>query len=185
MALTPKEQRFVEEYLLDLNGAQAAIRAGYSAKGANSKAAQLLAKVSIAEAVAIAQTARSTRTQITADRVLQELARLGFSDARKLFRPDGSLKPAAEWDDETAAAVAGIDVVEMAGGAKIGGAEGIQHVPMYTKKLKLWDKNSALEKIAKHLGMFIERVEHSGSIDLSSATDEQLRARIKELAAKC
>lgn len=164
MALTPKEQRFVEEYLIDLNATQAAVRAGYSPKTANEQGSRLLAKVSVSEAVAAAKQARSERTQITADRVLRELARLGLSDARKLFRSDGGLKPAADWDDETAAAVAGIDVVEMAGGAKIGGAEGIQHVPMYTKKLKLWDKNSALEKLAKHLGMFTEQVQHSGEL---------------------
>ncbi len=71
--LTPKQARFVEEYLIDLNATQAAIRAGYSAKTANEQGAQLLAKLSIRKAVAEAQAIRSTRTVITQDEVIQGL----------------------------------------------------------------------------------------------------------------
>ncbi len=71
--LTPKQARFVEEYLLDLNATQAAIRAGYSKKTANEQGAQLLAKLSIRQAVAEAQAIRSKRTEITQDEVIQGL----------------------------------------------------------------------------------------------------------------
>ncbi len=71
--LTPKRARFVEEYLIDLNATQAAIRAGYSAKTANEQGAQLLAKLSIRQAVAEAQAVRSKRTEITQDEVVQGL----------------------------------------------------------------------------------------------------------------
>ena len=71
--LTPKQARFAEEYLVDLNATQAAIRAGYSKKTANEQGAQLLAKLSIREAVAEAQEARSERTGITQDEVIQGL----------------------------------------------------------------------------------------------------------------
>ncbi len=71
--LTPKQARFVEEYLIDLNATQAAIRAGYSAKTANEQGAQLLAKLSIRQAVAEAQAIRSKRTEITQDEVIQGL----------------------------------------------------------------------------------------------------------------
>ncbi len=71
--LTPKQARFVEEYLLDLNATQAAIRAGYSKKTANEQGAQLLAKLSIRQAVAEAQAIRSERTEITQDEVIQGL----------------------------------------------------------------------------------------------------------------
>ncbi len=71
--LTPKQARFVEEYLLDLNATQAATRAGYSKKTANEQGAQLLAKLSIRQAVAEAQAARSKRTEITQDEVIQGL----------------------------------------------------------------------------------------------------------------
>ncbi len=71
--MTPKQKRFVEEYLLDLNATQAATRAGYSAKTANEQGAQLLAKLSIRQAVAEAQAIRSKRTEITQDEVIQGL----------------------------------------------------------------------------------------------------------------
>ncbi len=73
MSLTPKQARFVEEYLIDLNATQGAIRAGYSAKTANEQGAQLLAKLSIRGAVAEAQAIRSKRTEITQDEVIQGL----------------------------------------------------------------------------------------------------------------
>ncbi len=73
MSLTPRQARFVEEYLIDLNATQAAIRAGYSKKTANEQGAQLLAKLSIRQAVAEAQAIRSKRTEITQDEVIQGL----------------------------------------------------------------------------------------------------------------
>ncbi len=73
MSLTPKQACFVEEYLIDLNATQGAIRAGYSAKTANEQGAQLLAKLSIRGAVAEAQAIRSKRTEITQDEVIQGL----------------------------------------------------------------------------------------------------------------
>lgn len=84
MALTAKQQRFVDEYLVDLNATQAAIRAGYSAATARSIAAENLTKPNIAAAVSAAQAERAKRTGITADRVLEDLARVAFGDVRKL-----------------------------------------------------------------------------------------------------
>ena len=166
--LNEREQRFVDAYIGEAagNATKAAELAGYSPKTARQLGSRLLTKVDIRDAVQARQTKRAEQADIDAVRVLKELARVGLSDVRKLFMADGSIKPIAQWDDETAAAVAGIDVVEMAGGAKIGGPEGVQHVPMYTKKLKLWDKVSALEKVAKHLGMFEEKHVHSGTLEV-------------------
>ncbi len=73
MTLNPKQARFVEEYLVDLNATQAAIRAGYSKKTANEQGARLLAKVSVRKAVAEARQARSERTEITQDEVIEGL----------------------------------------------------------------------------------------------------------------
>ena len=73
MALTDKQKRFVEDYLVDLNATQAAIRAGYSAKTAEQQAYQLLQKTSVSEAIAAAQAARSERTELTQDWVLDRL----------------------------------------------------------------------------------------------------------------
>lgn len=76
--MTPKQQRFIDEYLIDLNATQAAIRAGYSPKTANEQGCQLLAKLSVPIAQAMAE--RSRRTGFNADRVLRELAEMGFAD---------------------------------------------------------------------------------------------------------
>lgn len=160
--LTPKQERFVAEYLIDLNATQAAIRAGYSAKTAGSVGHENLTKPEIAAAIQEAMQSRAQRTQITADRVLLELGRLAFFDIRRIYNADGSLKNPAELDDDSAAAIAGIDVVEMAGGMSIGGEEGAGHVPMFTKKAKTFDKKGALELAMRHLGMLKDKTEVSG-----------------------
>ena len=76
----PRQARFVDEYLLDLNATQAAIRAGYSAKTAQEQGSRLLSNVIVQDAVAEAMAARSERTQVTAGRVVQELAKIAFAD---------------------------------------------------------------------------------------------------------
>lgn len=156
--LTPKQAAFVKEYLIDLNGAQAAIRAGFSERTARTKASQLLDLPHVKEAIEAEMAKRAERTEITQDRVLQELARVGFSDIRKIFTETGQLKHPAEWDDDTAAFVSSVEVVVR----KVPGSDEdeVEHI----HKVKLWDKNSALEKIARHLGMLNDKmkVEHSG-----------------------
>jgi phage terminase small subunit len=161
-ALTPKQERFVAEYLIDLNATQAAIRAGYSAKTAQEQGSRLLSNVMVASAVQGAIDARAKRTEITADRVLKELARLAFFDIRKIYNADGSLKNPAELDDDAAAALAGIDVVEMQGGAEFDEDGEMKHVPMFTKKAKTFDKKGALELAMRHLGMLKDKTEVSG-----------------------
>ena len=150
--LTPKQKKFVEEYLIDLNATQAAIRAGYSVKTAEWIGPQLLGKSHVSKEIQRATQLREQRTQITQDRVVKEIARLGFSDLRKLFDANGNLKPLHELDDDTAAALAGVDVVVTGDGENV----------LQVKKIKLWDKNSALEKLSKHLQLWTERHEHTG-----------------------
>lgn len=163
--LTPKQKRFVEEYLIDLNATQAAIRAGYSQRTARQIGEENLSKPDIFSAVQEAQAKRSERTEITQDMVLQELAKIGFSDIRKIVRwgetmlrmetdKDGndvvvpyhglSLIDSSEIDDATAAAIS--EVAEGRNGLTV----------------KLHDKKGALVDIGRHLGMFKDRVEHTG-----------------------
>lgn len=163
--LTPKQKRFVEEYLIDLNATQAAIRAGYSQRTARQIGEENLSKPDIFFAVQEAQAKRSERTEITQDMVLQELAKIGFSDIRKIVRwgetmvrmetdKDGNdvvvpyhglaLIDSTEIDDATAAAIS--EVAEGRNGLTV----------------KLHDKKGALVDIGRHLGMFKDRVEHSG-----------------------
>ena len=86
--MTPKQQRFVEEYLVDLNATQAAVRAGYSEKTAEQQGCRLLRNTQVAAAVQQAQQARSERTETTADDVLRELGALAFSDMAHYIRFD-------------------------------------------------------------------------------------------------
>lgn len=163
--LNPKQQRFVDEYLIDLNATAAYKRAGYQAKGKSAEAAssRLLSLGKVARAIQDGMKKRSERTYITQDRVLLELSRIAFFDVRRLYRDDGSLKPPHELDDDAAAVLAGIDVVEMQGGATVSGDDdAVKHVPMYTKKAKVFDKNCALTLAMRHLGMLTDKTEVSG-----------------------
>ena len=149
MALTAKQERFVQEYLVDLNATQAAIRAGYSPKTAYSMGQRLLKNVEVKAAIKAAMEKRSQRVEITQDRVLQEYARLAFFDPRKLFLENGKPKDINELDDDTAAALVGLDVMEEYEGS------GEDRVFVgYTKKYKLANKLGALDSLGKHLGMF-------------------------------
>ena len=87
--LNEKQKQFVREYLIDLNATQAAIRAGYSEKTARSQGQRLLTHVDIAAAIKVAQDERIERTEITADRVLEELAKIGFSNMQDYIRTTG------------------------------------------------------------------------------------------------
>lgn len=141
--LNLKQQRFVEEYLFDLNATQAAVRAGYSPKTAYRIGANLVQKSSVQEAIRAAQVERSKRTQITADEVLKELARIAFSDIRKAatFGPAGvQIRSSAELDDATAAAISEVSETT----TQFGGS----------RKVKLHDKVKALELAGRHLGLF-------------------------------
>ncbi len=161
-ALTPKQERFIEEYLIDLNATQAAIRAGYSKKTANEIGCQNLAKLNISIAIQEAVAARSKRTEITQDRVLEELARLAFFDIRKLYDEDGNLLPIHELPEEVAAAIGGLDV------QSVGGDDSI----VTTKKIKVIDKKGSLELIGRHLKMFTDKTELSGSLQVDAVTVE-------------
>lgn len=140
--LNPKQCRFVQEYLVDLNATQAAIRAGYSEKTAYSQGQRLLKNVEIASAIKEAMDLRANSVQITAERVLLEVARLAMYDPRKFFNASGELLGIHDLDDDTAAALAGMDVMEL--------PEGLGSV----KKIKLVDKGPNLERLMKHLGLY-------------------------------
>lgn len=164
MALTARNRRFVDEYMVDGNATQAAIRAGYSRVGANRAAHRLLQDEEIGAAIANAQAARSARTQIDADWVLIRLARIADSDIRKLFH-GRELKLPEDLDDDTASALASIEVVTVAKGE--GEVE-------YVSKMKFWDKRAALVDIGRHLGMFKDKldVEHSGGIVINISSED-------------
>lgn len=158
--MTKKQKRFVEEYLIDLNATQAAIRAGYSPKTANEQGARLLANVSVQEAIAKAMAERSKRTGISQDRVIQELARIAFVNPQNVINPkDASVKADATEDD--LACIQSVKVKTM-DGAKGKSVE---------REIKLNDKMKALELLGKHLGMFKDKVELDADMDLNITID--------------
>lgn len=156
MRLTAKQKRFIEEYLIDLNATQAAIRAGYSKKTAAAIGAENLEKPHIAAEIQRCMTERQKRTEVTQDRVVKELARLAFANAadfvtvreRKIETADGSVvvdsavvKYTSELTADQQAAIAGIKQ----------GANGVE--------LKLCDKLKALELLGRHMGMFTDKLD--------------------------
>jgi phage terminase small subunit len=159
--LTARQARFVAEYCVSLNATSAAIKAGYSEKGADSWGAQLLSNPKVRAEIAKKTGKVFTKLEISAERVLEEIAKLAFFDPRKLFESDGSPKQLHELDDETAMAVAGFEFVELFEGT---GDE--KHAYGLLKKYKLTDKRASLELLGKYLKLFVDRTEVSGEIGI-------------------
>ena len=145
MALTAQRQRFVEEYLVDLNGTEAAIRAGYSPRSAKAQASQLLALPEVQVAVSAAKASRSDRTKIDADWVLNRLAEEADADVADLYDESGALKPVKDWPlIWRKGLVAGLDVEEVR-------EEGVTIAVV--RKVKLSDRTKRIELIGKHVGV--------------------------------
>ncbi|MGP9790682.1 terminase small subunit [Roseinatronobacter sp. NSM] len=147
--LTDKQEKFVDEYLIDLNATQAAKRAGYSEKTAHRIGAENMQKPAIVARIKERQLDAQKRTEVTLDRIIEEMAKVAFSDLRKVLSPDGHLLNPQNWDDDTAGAIASLEVVAQPAGVDENGDKVIEHV----HKIKTWDKMSALEKLGKHLGL--------------------------------
>lgn len=145
MRLRPRQQRFVDEYLLDLNASQAALRAGYSPKSARILGQQLLAKPYIGEAIRTALAARAARVQLTQDAVLHELALLAQSNVghyRINASGDVELQPGAPADALQAVASIKKKMVQTEAGT------------LYETEVRLWNKPAALRMAGEHLGLF-------------------------------
>ena len=153
MRMTDKQDRFCEEYMIDLNATQAAIRAGYSPKTANEQGAQNLVKLS--KYIDQLKAEQSRRTGVSADRVVRELAKIAFVNAGDLIDPEtASVKLDASRDD--LAAVQSVKV-------KTFGEDGLEH------EVKLADKLRALELLGKHLGVFKESPDDPAADALEAA----------------
>ena len=167
--LTAKQTRFIEEYLVDLNTAAAARRSGYAPKRADAIGYDLLRKPEIQSAIEAAQKARSASTGVTADRVVRELARIAFADARTVMAwgPNGVvLRDSETLTDDAAAAVAEVSETRSEAGGSI--------------KVKLADKLSALDKLSRHLGMYA--APPAPPSDTDALPLAEALARLRELA---
>lgn len=145
--MTKKQKRFVEEYLIDLNATQAAIRAGYSPDTAQEQSSRLLSNVMIKTAVAKAMAERSKRTGINQDRVLQELARIGFARITDIMDPaTARIREDASNDD--LACIQSVKIKPNEWGTE--------------REVKLCDKKAALELLGRHLGMWNDKLDLKG-----------------------
>lgn len=145
--LTEKQQRFVDEYLIDLNATQAAIRAGYSAKTANEQGSQNLAKLSIQQAIAEKMAERSKRTGINQDRVVLELAKIALVKMTDLVDRNGRIKDDATEDD-----LACIESIKYKSSDTDTGSS-------VEREVKIASKLKALELLGKHLGMWNDKLD--------------------------
>lgn len=151
--LTFKMEQFCKEYLIDLNATQAAIRAGYSKHTSGAQGQRLLTKPRIAERIQQLMDERSDRVEITADAVLQELAKLGFSNIRNLYDKKGRLLGISKLPEDVSVTIQEITEDSI-------GKEDDNVVTR--RKYKLADKRGSLELLGKHLKLFTDKVEQSG-----------------------
>ena len=166
MALTKKQKLFCEEYLIDLNATQAAIRAGYSPETAGAIGAENLKKPQIQKAIAKAMADRSRRTGVNADRVLMELAKIAFVNAADVIdAEDATLK-----EDAIAEDLAAVQSVKV----KTFGEDGVE------REIKLADKIKALELLGRHLGMFNDRLRLDAKLDTGKL--DSILAQLKDEA---
>lgn len=167
LRLTPKQYRFCQEYIIDLNATQAAIRSGFSKKTAQEQSSRLLSNAMVAEKIQELMNMRSKRTQISADVILEELLRLARVDIAGAYDKDGKLLPVHMMAEDVRRAIASIDVFEE--------FEGVGRDREYvgdTKKLKFYDKTKALELLGKHLKLFTDVTEHKGKLTLEELVVE-------------
>lgn len=157
--LNAKQQRFVAEYLIDLNATQAAIRAGYSEKTAKQIGSRLLSHVDVTAAIASGQAKIAEKHGVTVERVVSELALIGFSNMQDYIRINSEGYPYTDFSAltrEQAAAIGEVTVEDFKDGSGKD-ARDVRRV-----KFKLSDKRAALVDLGKHLGMFTENMRLAG-----------------------
>jgi phage terminase small subunit len=166
--LTHRQERFAQEYTLDLNSRDAAVRAGYSATHtAKVAGCENLRNPKVNARIEEIMQKRAKKLDISAELVLGEIKKIALADIRELYDDKGKLLPIKALPKHIAQVVASFDVYkDFTEGVEVG----------ETKKVKLYDKIKALELLGRHLKLFTDRVEHSGTIGLAERL-EKARAR--------
>ena len=160
--MTNKQKRFIEEYLIDFNATQSAIRAGYWVNSADKIGTELLGKTSIKKAIEKALAERSRRTGITQDRVIQELARVAFVNFNDVVDENGEIKSDASADD-----LACVESYKVENGDSINGRSS-------KREVKLASKLKALELLGKHLGMFSDKFDVNMNLPVIISGEDEL-----------
>lgn len=178
--LTPKQELFIREYLVDLNATQAAIRAGYAERGARTRGAELLANRNIASRIQEQMDKRKTKIELNAEMVLKRLSEIAFTDINEFMENEYYENDEGEkvfygrkikenlFDNEKICAVAGLEP----------GA--------YGTKLKMKDQLKALEMLSRHLGLFNADETQKPEInqfDFTNISSDKLR-KIKKILSE-
>jgi len=158
MPLTEKQERFVREYTLTPVAKHAAIRAGYAESSADTMGSWLLRLPAVRARLDALRAQLTTRAVASRERVLEELSALALSDARGLFRPDGSMRAPHEWDDSTAGAVAGVEVLQKRQDIGLSTEGAAVTTTENLVKVKVRSKDKALEILSKHHGIISDGV---------------------------
>lgn len=159
MKLTEKQKRFADEYLIDLNATQAAIRAGYSPKSAEQQGSRLLTNAKVRAYIDERMAEHSARTGVNQERIIRELARIAFLDPTQLVDMDSAeLLDAASADDR--AAIASVKVKTMSG-----------ETEMIEREVRFADKIKALELLGKRFGMWLDRQQLDGTVGVQIIDD--------------
>ncbi len=182
--LTDKKELFAREYLKDLNGTQAAIRAGYSAKTAQEQASRLLSNVMVQARISELKAERNEEIGVDAAYVLKRLVEIDQMDVLDIMKDDMSLKLVSDWPASWRRYLSGFDIAEM-----FEGRGDDREMVGILKKIKWPDKVKNLELLGKHVTVqaFKEQVsnEHTGKnggpIEYADITEEELDERLKEL----
>ncbi len=161
--MTPKQTRFVQEYLIDLNATQAAIRAGYSAKTATEQGSRLLTNVKVQAAVQEAQAATAERTEVTVDRVVNELALIAFNDIGNYLTMEDGKVGRLDWSKLPPGATKCIQEITQ---EEHTGGRGHDTGETRRTKFKLYSKKDALDLLGKHLGMFDDKSTFDGTLNV-------------------
>ncbi|ELL1154924.1 TPA: terminase small subunit [Pseudomonas aeruginosa] len=147
MALTKKQRLFVDEYLIDLNATQAAIRAGYSARRATEIGYQLLQRPEVAQAIQAAMAERSKRTEVEADYVIRRLREIDEMDVLDILEDDGSFRSIRDWPRAWRQFLSGIEIAEL-----FEGRGDDRRIAGVLRKVKWPDKLRNLELLSRHVG---------------------------------
>jgi phage terminase small subunit len=171
-----RHQMFVDAFIRNgRNATQAAIAAGYSPRTARQQGARLLTDVSVCAGITKRSEKLAEKYELTTESVIAELSKIVHADPRKMFDADGCLLHPKNWPDELAGVIASVEVTE-----EFSGRGESRELVGYTKKVKLWDKNSAIDKAMKHLGLFAEDNKQRGSA-LSDLPREMVKAIVERL----
>lgn len=152
------------------NGTRSAIAAGYSPRAAAEQASHLLSNPKVRALVDALTSATEVKLERTADKVLEELARLGFSDVTAIFNDDGTLKHPKDMPVEVRRAIKSIEFEELFEGNRSNtkdGEDGGRFVIGRIVKVVLHSKEKGLELLGKNLKLFTDKVEHSVDDDLA------------------